>query len=398
MNNQKRFSFIIPTYQSKKLIKNTLQTLNFQRGYTGEDYEAVVIDDGSDDGTREYIKGINRNYELKYIYLDRSSESSRSRARNAGIKAACGEIIIFIDGDMLVKENYLQETDRCFKVREDIVVIGNRVMLDKEVPHEEVSKDRYYEGPEFKINTFKKLEMRHIVYSELSYNSSCHIYPWLQAFSCNMAIPKRLMEEYGYFDEQFKGWGLEDVELGYRLYKNGAKIIINNRTEAFHQYHWNMDRAKNNDGKNNDIERNTLYFIEKHPEALNVSKPVALKLFKGIALFRLNAVSGIRKRVRIDYREKGSLKEIKLQILSLCKNKHMNIVINDFVEDDNLDLWIQLLGEQKSIPRYFPASKKRELRSTMNAIVSLNIILGFIILNLKKAGLYLYFRAVKQLY
>ncbi len=395
MSEKKRFSLVMPTYQNKKLIKNTLQVLNRQKGYSAEDYEAVVIDDGSTDGTGEYIKGINRNYGLKYIYMERNGESSRSRARNKGIKAACGEIIIFIDGDMLVKEDYLREIDRCFKVREDIVVIGNRVMLDKDAFYEEDLRDRYYEAPGFMVDTFNKMEIRHIMYKHLSYNSSCQIYPWMHVFSCNMAVSKKLLDRNGYFDENFKGWGMEDVELGYRLYKAGAKIIINNRIEAFHQCHSKENTIKIGADKYQAIARNAIYFAQKYPEALGLPVYMVEKLFKGNAILNLNAVRGIRKRVEINYSKKNNLEAIKSEILKLSAKSSLNIIVRDFVEKDDLDLWIQLLEKPKSIPRYFPMSQELRIKNNFDMADALKVNTFFLILGLNRAIFNFYYKILR---
>lgn len=55
-------------------------------------------------------------YELKYIYLERCMDSCRSRAINYGIKMAEGEIIIFIDADIIVKKDYLVRVEKCFSI------------------------------------------------------------------------------------------------------------------------------------------------------------------------------------------------------------------------------------------------------------------------------------------
>jgi glycosyltransferase involved in cell wall biosynthesis len=88
---------VIPAYNNKLLLRKTLEALNYQIGYGRNDYEVIIVDDGSSDGTCDYIKNVNRNYNLKYFYLERCDDSGRARARNYGWKKASGDIIIFID-------------------------------------------------------------------------------------------------------------------------------------------------------------------------------------------------------------------------------------------------------------------------------------------------------------
>ena len=64
-----KFTVIMPTYNNAELLRNTLEALNYQEGYDENDYEVVVVDDGSSIDTYSYIKGINKNYKLKYYYI-----------------------------------------------------------------------------------------------------------------------------------------------------------------------------------------------------------------------------------------------------------------------------------------------------------------------------------------
>jgi len=59
------FSIIIPTFQKKRFLQNTLLALNYQET---ADFEVLVIDDGSDDGTGEMIAALGQlKYTLKYF-------------------------------------------------------------------------------------------------------------------------------------------------------------------------------------------------------------------------------------------------------------------------------------------------------------------------------------------
>lgn len=112
-----KYSFIIPTYNNEKLLRNALFALNHQTPIDRDDYEVIVVDDGSDRDTYEAINNINKKYSMKYVYLERNEMSSRAKARNAGIAKAEGEYIVFIDADIIVKPNFL---------------VGNRPLLSLE--------------------------------------------------------------------------------------------------------------------------------------------------------------------------------------------------------------------------------------------------------------------------
>ncbi len=395
----KRYSFVIPVYQCRKLIKNTLETLNRLEGFPLDAIEVIVVDDGSSDGTGEFIKDMEKKYDFKYIYLERVVESSRSRARNTGINAANGEIIIFLDGDILLKHNYLEELDKYFKINNEIIVVGNRINLNEDVSFEEVSVNSYYENQKFKLDSINKFEIRHLSYLESSYNAECQLHPWLKVYTGNLAVPKKYLDELGGFDENFKGWGVEDVELGYRLYMAGAKIIISNRIETFHQKHDKSGNLKISKDKFPEVDRNTEYFIKKHPNALQLPENIIIKFFRGQIVPKFSALTGIRKKVIIKYNNTDNLEEVKAKILMLSQNKSLKIVVQDYVENTDLDIWIQLLGKQRSTPMYFPASKQLEVMNSLGAMGTLTIRLIFARMNFMSIVLYLYeniFRSHKK--
>lgn len=100
------FSIIIPAYNAEKYISNCLHSILNQ--YT-DDYEILVIDDGSKDKTKEIVYNIIDEYNnscIRYIYKENGGVSS---ARNVGLKAAKGKYIIFLDADDTLTENALKK-------------------------------------------------------------------------------------------------------------------------------------------------------------------------------------------------------------------------------------------------------------------------------------------------
>lgn len=360
----RKYSFVIPTYNRKELLKNTLEALNRQDGYGWDDYEVIVVDDGSDDGTCDYIKGINRSFELKYVYLERSLNSSRSRARNCGWRAAQGEIIVFIDSDIIVGNNHLLELDRCFNLDSNIVVIGNRLKLPKGAV---IDFDNLHHS--FGFNRFKTrlLDITYYIYERLSYNMAFIRVPGYLLPSCNAAIPKKYLERVNGFDENFKGWGHEDCELGYRLQLiEGLKFVINSKMDVFHQCH------EPNEGSG-EGDKNMNYLKKKHPFTPD-NRPME-EVFKIWHVFTVAKNTYLKKHsvgwkedlksVELDFKDARSLESFKNEIASLVEQDGLDIVINDYVEDTDLDIWVQLLGIKKSTPRYYPVSKTNLINFSM---------------------------------
>ncbi|MEO6302540.1 MAG: glycosyltransferase family 2 protein [Bacteroidia bacterium] len=94
------FSIIIPTYNRAVLLQETINSVISQ---SFQDYEIIIVDDGSTDNTVEIIKPLLSN-KLKYFY---KANEERSIARNFGADNAIGKYLIFLDSDDKMKEDHL---------------------------------------------------------------------------------------------------------------------------------------------------------------------------------------------------------------------------------------------------------------------------------------------------
>jgi glycosyltransferase involved in cell wall biosynthesis len=97
-----KVSVIVPTYNGEKKIENILKSLESQ---DFQDFETVIVIDGSTDDTVSYIK--NRDSKLKNLVLIEQSNKGRSGARNAGARAANGDLFVFFDDDIILETNCL---------------------------------------------------------------------------------------------------------------------------------------------------------------------------------------------------------------------------------------------------------------------------------------------------
>lgn len=355
----KKFSFVIPTYQNQRYLRNTLHSINRLEGFGKDEYEVIVVDDGSTDDTQGYIKDINKNFDLKYIYLERCGYPWRSRARNTGWKAADGEVVIFLDSDMLVRSDYLLEMDKCFQLNKDIQVVGTRLMLLEDIDEECVINGELFENYTFDKVGPLRCGLRHLVFNKFSYNSSAYLYPWFYVYTCSVAVPKKWLEITGGYDENFIGFGVEDTELAYRLHLKGVKVIYTSKLESIHQYHACPYYVPKH--KLGEVERNVYYFIEKHKNTINIPENDLLNFHKGFGkakVFLGVKPEGPMRTEIVEYKDKSLLESIKEEILSLSNQKRIRLVVNDYVEDTGFATWIQLLGQRNSTPKYFPVSKK----------------------------------------
>ena len=98
------FSIIIPTYNRANVLAETIYSVQKQ---FYQNWECLVIDDGSTDNTKEVVESMSKlDRRIKYIY---QQNSERSAARNKGINHAVGEYLCFLDSDDFYLENHLLE-------------------------------------------------------------------------------------------------------------------------------------------------------------------------------------------------------------------------------------------------------------------------------------------------
>ena len=119
-----KYSFIVPVYNTSKYLDKCLKSLVNQ---TFNDFEIIIVNDGSTDNSKSIIY----NYQKKYnnIKLINQKNQGLSSARNNGVKEASGKYLIFIDSDDYVECNLLKEID---KEINEVEVLRYQVMIEDE--------------------------------------------------------------------------------------------------------------------------------------------------------------------------------------------------------------------------------------------------------------------------
>ena len=178
-------SVIIPTYNRKETLKRAIQSVLIQ-SYTP--YEIIVIDDGSNDGTKEWLKDNFPN--VKYIYQMNSGVSS---ARNKGIKFARGDWIALLDSDDEWLPSKLKDQAKEIELNPAAKFLHtNEIWIRNGVRVNQMKKHKKYGGYIFE----KCLDM-------------CRISP------SSVLIKKDIFDEFGMFDETLKV--CEDYDLWLRF-------------------------------------------------------------------------------------------------------------------------------------------------------------------------------------
>ena len=145
-----KFSIIIPVYNVEKYLKKCLDSV-FNQTY--KDYEVIVVNDGTKDNSMDIVK----DYDVKVI---NQKNQGLSAARNAGVKKATGEYLIFLDSDDYWEKDLLKELSKSLKNNPDLIRFQiNEVYEDgKTISYPEESFTNLL-GPD----AFKKIVKYHFV-------------------------------------------------------------------------------------------------------------------------------------------------------------------------------------------------------------------------------------------
>lgn len=189
------------TYNRAHLLERVLEAC-FEQTVSDDEYEVVLVDDGSSDETARVIAQAQTHTSVRFVVVSQAN-AGLARARNAGIARASGKRIIFIDDDVLPLPNFVEEHMRWH--------------------------DRYPEaivrGAVIKAQSFDTLPPP--IYSLRDFSAN---YFW----TSNVSVPLHRLRDVGVFNEDFAEYGWEDIELGLRLRFAGVPSVFNAKAVAFH--------------------------------------------------------------------------------------------------------------------------------------------------------------------
>jgi len=233
------FSVVIPTYNRLPILEKCLKALEQQYIEKNllENYEVIVVDDGSTDRTIEYLE----REKFPHVVLLKQNHQGPATARNLGVSKARGDIIVFIDSDLVVTELFLVSHAETL-VREQKRLEHDRIFTYGAV-----------------INTCNFADPTSEPYKITDFSAAYFA-------TGNVAIAKTWLEKAGLFDPVFSQYGWEDLELGVRLKKLGLKLI---KCPAAVGYHWHppfsLEQIPNLIDKEIQRGRMGVLFYQKHP-------------------------------------------------------------------------------------------------------------------------------------
>ncbi len=208
-NSGLKVSVIIPVYNGGKNFRRCLSAITEAEP---PPFEIIVVADGCTDASKQTAEEFNTTV------INTPSPGGPGRARNLGAKAAEGDILFFIDADVEIKPDTLEQVVTAFSKEPDLSAVFG-------------SYDDNPGSPNF-LSQYKNL-LHHYVHQSSRENASTF---W---GACG-AIQKDLFWKTGGFDEAYVKPSTEDIELGYRMKKAGYKIRLIKSLQVKHLKKWNV--------------------------------------------------------------------------------------------------------------------------------------------------------------
>lgn len=210
-----RFSVVVPTYQRREVVLRTVAALDRQ---TLRDFEAIVVVDGSTDGSADALSGLEVSFPLRVL---EQPNGGAAQARNAGAAIATGELLLTLDDDMEAEPAMLAEHDRSHREGAD-VVLGD-------MPVHPGSPDNML-GWGVGDWARRRRERLSAPGAEIRLDD---------LLTGQLSISRAAYDAVGGFDAEFTREGLfggEDIDFGHRLRKAGYEIVFNPAAVSYQYY------------------------------------------------------------------------------------------------------------------------------------------------------------------
>ena len=206
-----KISVVIPTKNRCSLLRQAIISI-LKCGFNQENYEILVIDNDSTDETKKMVDGLIETYKhIKYVFEENIGLHS---ARNRAIVEAEGDIIAYIDDDVIVVDDWLNSICRVFSDSKVILATGECLPMYEEVPD-------YEESLWVEINK----EIKYI--PELScikiFGKNREIFPDC-VFGCNFIIRKNILKE-------INGFHPDSMPEKYLMYRGDGETFVANEAK-----------------------------------------------------------------------------------------------------------------------------------------------------------------------
>ena len=230
-----RVSIVITTYNWPEALSAVLDTVAKQNQLP---HEVIIADDGSGDATKSVIEQHTTGFPCPIVHVWHEDNGYQvAKIRNQAVATATGDYLIFIDGDCLLRSDFV--ASHISLSRPNSFISGNRVLLSESYTNEILTSSINLSSIKafdlHKDQTNRRWSLLPIPLGPLR---RLHPKTWKGVKACNMSVHTRDFVKTNGYDDDYEGWGYEDSDLIVRLLNNDVHRIGGRfATTVLHLWH-----------------------------------------------------------------------------------------------------------------------------------------------------------------
>jgi GT2 family glycosyltransferase len=213
-----RASIVIPTFNRLPALQRVTAAIASQAAPPATEIEVVVVDDGSGDATWQWLQRVGG--ENGWIVLTQSN-SGPAAARNRGVRAASGDVVLFLGDDTVPEPGWLMahlEEHRLFGDRDALAVLGHTAF------------------PRDGDSPFMRFINEYGAQFGYSIIEDPRAVPFNFFYTSNVSLPRDEFTRHGGFREDFPAAAWEDIEFAYRAQRGGLRMCYQPRARTIHEH------------------------------------------------------------------------------------------------------------------------------------------------------------------
>lgn len=238
MSTVPKISLLVITHNKLSYLRVTLLTLQLLE-FDQADFEVVVVDDGSTDGTAAFLEQFEPGYQLRWV---RQPNGGRAAARNAAARLAQGELYVIVDDDCLTHPQALTHLWEAYTAAPQRMLIANVQHIGvSHVPGMLEAVVRQGTVPWNDLHDYMPIDTEYALADLMRRVKSlgldqCAV-PWIVAQGASISISAECFRRLEGFDERFVAYGMEDFDFGYRFSEQGGSFHYVPQALLYHLDH-----------------------------------------------------------------------------------------------------------------------------------------------------------------
>jgi GT2 family glycosyltransferase/glycosyltransferase involved in cell wall biosynthesis len=245
--NVRAASVVIPNWNGRDLLERYLPSVIAAMN-GNPDNEVIVVDNGSEDGSAEYLR---QNFpQVRLLALE--TNLGFGGGSNAGFRAAKNDIVVLLNSDMRVEPDFLAPLLEPFS-DEKVFAVSCQIYLSDPLKRREETglTEGWWEAGKPRVSHREDAAVN-------------EPFPCFYAGGGSSAFDRRKFLELGGFDELLSPFYLEDTDLGFLAWKHGWKVLYHPRSIVFHEHRGTIGRKFTQAYINSVLKKNFLLFTWKN--------------------------------------------------------------------------------------------------------------------------------------